>query len=118
MRLALPALALLLASPVAAQDVAELVSVTYRCERGVELPVVYVNDEAGHVVALIEGRLLVLPRAISASGARYRADAPDAGYEFWSKGDTAFLSWGTEAESQLLLEECVAEDAGDEGAAQ
>lgn len=118
MRHALPVLAVLLASPVVAQDTTELVSVTYHCERGVDLPVVYVNDEAGHVVALIEGQLLVLPRAISASGARYRADTPDAGYEFWSKGDTAFLSWGTEAESRMLLEECVAADAGDDGAGQ
>lgn len=87
MRMIIPALATLaLASPVMAQDeaaqddapdFAALVSVTYECERGVELPVVYINqqDGPGHVVALIEGRMMTLPQVISASG---RAIAPMA----------------------------------------
>lgn len=91
---------------------AELVEVTYHCERGVSLPAVYVNDGAGHVVALIEGQLLVLPRAISASGARYRA-AEQPGYELWSKGDSATLSWGSDADSTILLRDCLAADAAD-----
>lgn len=89
---------------------AELIAVTYHCERGVILPAVYVNDGAGHVVALIEGQLVVLPRAISASGARYLS-AEQPGYEFWSKGDSAMLSWGTDADSAILLRECLAADA-------
>ena len=97
-----------LAQDSAAQD-ATLISVTYECERGVSLPVVYVNqpDGPGHVVALIEGRMLVMGQEVSASCARYRADG-DQAYEFWSKGDTAFVYYGSEDDSQLLLEECVA----------
>lgn len=92
---------------------AELVEVTYHCERGVSLPAVYVNDGEGHVVALIEGRLLVLPRAISASGARYR-ETEEPGYELWSKGDSATLSWGSDADSTILLRDCLAGDSGGE----
>lgn len=126
MRMIIPALAALaLASPVMAQDeaaqddapeFAALVSVTYECERGVELPVVYINqqDGPGHVVALIEGRMMTLPQVISASGARYRADG-DQAYEFWSKGDMAFVYYGDESEPRQLLGECVAGEAVTEG---
>lgn len=99
-----------LAVPAIAQ--AQPVAVTYLCERGVELPAVYVNegDGPGHVVAVIEGHLLLLPQAISASGARYRAEGE--GYELWSKGDSVTVSYGGEDDSQILLRDCAARDAG------
>lgn len=105
MRLALSALLLLLPAAALA-DAPELLPVTYECERGVTLPVVYVNgpDGSAQAVAWIEGGLRVLQIARSASGARYREDA--AGYEMWGKGDTVTLSHGPEGSETVLLSEC------------
>lgn len=96
-------------------DSPELIEVTYHCERGVTLPTVYINlgAEPGYAVALIEGRLTLLEQAISASGARYRQPEADAGYELWSKGNTATLGYGSEADTNLLLLECAAVPADD-----
>ena len=105
MRLALSALLLLLPAAALA-DAPELLPVTYECERGVTLPVVYVNgpDGSAQVVAWIEGGLRVLQIARSASGARYREG--EAGYELWGKGETATLSHGPEGSATVLLSEC------------
>ncbi|MWB77115.1 hypothetical protein GLS40_03670 [Pseudooceanicola sp. 216_PA32_1] len=84
------ATALLAATPLAAQDVIE---VTYVCERGVEIPVVYIEGEASTAVLLAEGRMVVLPRAVSGSGARYARDGDAEGYVWWNKGDEATLAW-------------------------
>ncbi|MCX6736566.1 MAG: MliC family protein, partial [Candidatus Parcubacteria bacterium] len=43
---------------------------------------------------LNDGRTMTLPQAISASGARY-ANA-DESFVFWNKGDTAFVTEGSE----------------------
>ncbi|MBT9384450.1 MliC family protein [Pseudooceanicola sp. CBS1P-1] len=68
-----------------------LIQVIYHCERGVEIPATYVNaGEASVVVLQAEGRQIALPQVLSASGARYGGNA---GYQWWSKGDTARLSW-------------------------
>lgn len=105
MRPALAALFLLL-PPAALAEAPELLPVTYECERGVTLPVIYVNgpDDHAQAIAWIEGGLRVLQIARSASGARYREG--DAGYEIWGKGDTATLSHGPEGSETVLLSEC------------
>lgn len=97
------------AMPAFAQQATEYVPVTYHCERGVELQTVYVNpgDGEGAVIVQIDGRMLVLPQAISASGARYRGQEPTP-YEFWSKGDTAFVAYGPEDNPNTILNNCVA----------
>lgn len=105
MRPALAALFLLLPAT-ALSEAPELLPVTYECERGVTLPVIYVNGPGDHAqaIAWIEGGLRVLRITRSASGARYREVG--AGYEIWGKGDTATLSHGPEGSATVLLSEC------------
>ena len=50
---------------------------------------------------LNDGRTMTLPQAISASGARY-ANA-DESFVFWNKGDTAFVTEG----SETTFQDCV-----------
>ena len=47
------------------------------------------DNTAGNVNLSFDGESLVLPQAISASGARY---ADEQGNEFWNKGDTSTLT--------------------------
>ena len=71
--------------------------VTYRCA-GLAAPVVavFVNSDTsvvhlrGDTPGMASG--LVLPAAISASGARYAGPAPGGAAEFWVKGETAMLT--------------------------
>ena len=73
---------------------AETRALTYTCERGVDIPAVYVNgDDLGVVVLWIEGRMINLERTESASGARYQFPNDGSGYVWWSKGDEATLAW-------------------------
>lgn len=62
-----------------------IIAVTYLSEEGKRLDVSY--DNIRRRVALEwEGRTVVLPEAVSASGARYTADGETV---FWSKGENA-----------------------------
>ncbi|MFQ1700954.1 MliC family protein [Loktanella agnita] len=74
---------------------AEIRALTYMCERGVEIPAVYVNhnDELAVVVLWVEGRMITLERAPAASGARYQFPNDGSGYIWWSKGSEATLGW-------------------------
>ena len=86
------ALALLLAAPAHAE--LDHSGGTYLCDRGVTLPASYINASDGSVAVLyVEGRLVTLPEAPSASGARYAWPSDGAGYVWWTKGDTATLYW-------------------------
>ncbi|MCA0920030.1 MliC family protein [Pseudooceanicola nanhaiensis] len=73
----------------------EIIETQYLCERDVLIPVVYVNDGEGGGPAILvaEGQQVVLPRAVSGSGARYAAPEGVSGYTWWSKGDTGMLGW-------------------------
>ena len=73
---------------------AETRALTYTCERGVDIPAVYVNgDDLAVVVLWIEGRMINLERTEAASGARYQFPNDGSGYVWWSKGDEATLAW-------------------------
>ncbi len=105
-RLAAAALAVIAAAPAGAFD---LGGGTYLCERGVEVPVSYVNGGGDSVAVLhVEGRLVTLPIAPSASGARYAWPSDGSGYVWWTKGDEATLYWrdGTTSEEVALLDGC------------
>jgi membrane-bound inhibitor of C-type lysozyme len=66
----------------------------YVCERGVGIDAVYTGTDAAPAVVIhAEGRLIALSQAVSASGARYAEAAGGSGYEWWTKGDTATLSY-------------------------
>lgn len=99
MRPALLALALLAPAPA----VAEPTAVTFLCERGVQVPVVFAD---GLAVAWIEDGLRVMPQAISASGARYREAGE--GYQLSAKGETATIFYGPDGAEVVLLSECQA----------
>lgn len=68
---------------------------TYRCERGVALPVSFVNPagEAGLAVMVVEGKLVTLRAQPGGSGVRYVALDEQDGYRLYTKGDEAFVAW-------------------------
>ncbi len=75
---------------------AETLALTYVCERGVEIPAVYVHADGspGVVVLSVEGRMINLEATgEAASGVRYRFASDKSGYVWWTHQDTADLSW-------------------------
>lgn len=89
----------------------ETISSRYLCERGVEVPVVYVNGAEGSVAVIhVEGRMIVLHQGMSGSGARYEWPSGGSGYVWWSKGDEATLLWkdGASGEEAPVLSACKA----------
>lgn len=113
MSLRLTAALLLLATPALAdtqkRPKLERVPVTYRCAGDVTVPVIFVNPEnvdAGYAATVIDGKLMVLPLVISASGARYRSDDPAPGYQIWVKGDEAMITTGPEDDDKPVAEDC------------
>jgi len=68
----------------------EAITAKFICQEGKQLQAKFNSEPESSVeLVLSDGRTLQLPRAISASGARY-ANA-DETIVFWNKGDTAFL---------------------------
>ncbi len=101
------ALAALLVLPMPAQAELQMITARYLCERGVEVPVAYVNADGEAVVTLtVEGSQISLYQERSASGARYGWPSDGSNYVWWSKGDTAVLYWkdATGAETPILSE--------------
>ncbi|MGI1661261.1 MliC family protein [Palleronia sp. KMU-117] len=107
MRSALAGLACLVAVPASA----EVITARYLCERGVEIPVTYVNGEGIDPVAVlnIEGSQITLILERSASGARYGWPSGGSHYLWWTKGDAATLYWhdGSAGTETVLYSECV-----------
>lgn len=93
MKAALAAVMLCAAAPVWADGLL-VRNVTFNCDRGVEVPVVFVTgtDEAVAVLQ-IEGRQILLYQERSASGARYGWPSDGAGYVLWAKGEAATILW-------------------------
>lgn len=90
MRLA--AVAMLAAAPVAAET--QVLNLTYTCDRGVTVPVVYVNaPDTAIAVLTVEGRQVLLYTGPVASGARYGWPSDGSNYVWWTKGDAATLYW-------------------------
>jgi membrane-bound inhibitor of C-type lysozyme len=104
--LAAALVAALVAAPAAS---AEVITVRYLCERGVDVPVTYVNAEGMESVAVLnlEGRQITLIREISGSGARYGWPSGGSNYVWWSKGDAATLYW---RDGETTIEEPVYSD--------
>jgi membrane-bound inhibitor of C-type lysozyme len=88
---------------------AEVITVRYLCERGVEVPVTYVNADGADSVAVlnVEGGQITLFREISGSGARYGWPSGGSNYVWWSKGDAATLLW---RDGETTIEEPVYSD--------
>ncbi|WP_424986814.1 MliC family protein [Microbulbifer sp. S227A] len=89
------AFATLLCAPLAstAQDGPEVSSRTYQCERGVLLPVTFVNppDGAGLAVMHVEGKQVAMRALPAASGVRYVAFDEQDSYRLYTKGDEGFV---------------------------
>ncbi|GGH25709.1 hypothetical protein GCM10010973_13030 [Cribrihabitans marinus] len=103
---------LAVAAPAAAQE-PELVQVTYTCDRGVEVPVVFINTETGpgQAVMQIEGKLVALRAAPTGSGVRYVAVDEQDSYRLYTKGDVAIIGHlvaDHTATETVLFEECTA----------
>ncbi|MBC2835606.1 MliC family protein [Paragemmobacter straminiformis] len=77
----------------------------YACDRGVTVPVVYVNgDDPSLAVLVVEGSQILLYSEPAASGARYGWPSDGSSYVWWTKGDTATLYWKDgEAGSEVPL---------------
>lgn len=66
----------------------------YTCDRGVEVPVTYVNaDDLSVAVLNVEGQQITLEVEQSASGARYGWPSDGSSYVWWTKGPEATLYW-------------------------
>ncbi|MFC6687065.1 MliC family protein [Jhaorihella thermophila] len=82
--------------PCAAHAGTEVVEIVYECEqRGVRLPVVFVNTEGGPGLAVmsIEGKLVTMRSTPNGSGVRYVAIDEQDSYRLHAKGETAFVTW-------------------------
>lgn len=103
---------LVLASGVQAGEDAEAVQQwLYSCERGVELPVTYVNTQAGNAYAVlqVEGQQVPMQIGMSGSGARYVSVDATRPYVWHTKGSTASLYWEMpDASPQTLFQGCQA----------
>jgi membrane-bound inhibitor of C-type lysozyme len=100
-----------LSAGMAAAGELSVVGVTYACERGVTVPVTYVNDGGGGSVAVlwVEGRHVTLLPERAASGVRYGWPSGGSHYVWWSKGQhEATLYWhdGETGTDTVLLDGC------------
>lgn len=113
MRRILSVIAMIMGPSAAFAELPDVISVTYLCERGVTVPVTYINAGDFERVAVIsvEGRQVAMRQFSSASGARYASFDEELGYRWWSKGDTAMLSFQAADDSMdevFLFMRCVA----------
>lgn len=85
----------------AAQD---FTTMTYICDRGVEVPATYViAAETNLAVIHVDGRQITLVNEVSASGSRYAWPSDGSGYVWWTKGDEATLYWKTPDDEAPVL---------------
>ncbi|HBB84579.1 MAG TPA: hypothetical protein DC031_15240 [Sulfitobacter sp.] len=92
---------------------AETIAITYLCERGASVPVVYVPDADPAVAVLyVEGRLINLQTMPSASGARYGWPSDGASYQWWEHQGRARLGWQDGASDAVtpIYNDCVPQD--------
>jgi membrane-bound inhibitor of C-type lysozyme len=76
----------------------------FSCDAGKSITATFYPDNDTQVdLVLSDGRTLSVPHAISASGARYANE--DESFVFWNKGNTAFITEGSEATT--TYENCV-----------
>jgi len=108
-----------LIAPLTAQSAdLEVNQTIYVCERGVSVPVVYINPANGTPIAVVavEGKLVTLKNERSASGALYVSTDKHDSYRLWSKGDTAIVTYlpaEKNAKEQTLFANCQADVPND-----
>lgn len=88
------------------------ISARFVCANNRFINATFNNEGAGSVdLSLSDGRKVALPRAMSASGARYANS--DESFVFWNKGDTAFI----DEKGERTFTDCatMGDDAGADG---
>ena len=78
----------LIASPVLAET--PVATAVFKCQGGKSIDAIFYANSVS--LKLSDGRSLMVPQAMSASGARYANK--DETFVFWNKGDTAFVTEG------------------------
>lgn len=91
----------------------EVQQVHYQCERGVVVPVTYLNTSSGgsYAVLQVDGQQIPMEITISASGARYTSIDAERGYTWDTKGDSGSLYWQPtdakeDSDSVTVLADC------------
>ncbi|EJF91063.1 MliC family protein [Bartonella tamiae] len=103
-----------LANEVETSDGVTVKNELYICERGVQLPVVYLieKDLSSYAIVSIEGKLVPMYQRKMASGANYIAFDEQDSYRLYTKGDEAsvgFLAADDTAEEQTIFSSCHAD---------
>lgn len=96
--------------PALAQGETTVQTLTYSCDRGVDLPATYINAaDVSLAVIHVEGRQITLYNEPAASGARYGWPSDGSSYVWWTKGPEATLYWkdGAAGTEEPILENCV-----------
>ena len=93
----------LLATGAYAQDQDPVATATFVCADDKSIVAKFYPDEVA--LTLSDGRGLALPQVISGSGARYANG--DESIVFWNKGNTAFLTEGSD--ENMTYKDCVAD---------
>ncbi|MDP2083175.1 MAG: MliC family protein [Pseudotabrizicola sp.] len=76
----------------------------FKCDRDVEVPVVFVTGpEDAVAVVQIDGGQFLLYREPAASGAKYSWPSDGASYVLWSKGNEATIYWREAGKESPLL---------------
>jgi len=94
------AVAALVALPVLAET--PVAEATFKCKDGKSIEATFFADSVA--LKLSDGRDMEVPQAMSGSGARYATK--DESFVFWNKGDTAFVTEGSD--DNQTYSDCVA----------
>lgn len=88
--------------------------VVYQCERGIELPVIFLPNNA---TMYIDGHLVLLKKQTPGeSGTTYISVDEQNGYRLKTNGDLAVITWlasDDEAVEQTILKDCAIPEDGD-----
>ncbi len=92
------------------EDGSFISQVMFTCDRGVQIPVAYVNASDGHSFAVIQidGHQVAMVQVVSGSGIRYRSIDAARPYELHAKGHDGLFAYGPEADPQTLFTGCTA----------
>lgn len=100
-----------------AENADHVLQMQYQCERGVSVPVTYVNTAIGgsYAILQVDGQQLLMENVVSASGARYASlDAKRGQYTWDTKGNAGYLYWQSiaaeEESGAAVLSECSANE--------
>ncbi len=97
--LAIVAICLSATAPALAET--PVASATFKCKDGKNIEATFYADAVD--LKLSDGRSMKVPQAMSGSGARYANT--DESFVFWNKGDTAFVTEGTD--EAMTYSDCV-----------